>query len=83
MRVILYARVSTTGQANRGYSLDAQMETLRQHAREKGYEVVAEVRDAGWSGRTLDRPGMHEVRGMVAAEGVDLVLAQDRDRFSR
>ncbi len=59
------------------------METLRQHAREKGYEVVAEVRDAGWSGRTLDRPGMHEVRGMVAAEGVDLVLAQDRDRFSR
>jgi site-specific DNA recombinase len=39
--------------------------------------------DPGQSGASLERPGMDHVRDLVAAGGVSVVLAQDRDRFSR
>ena len=83
MRVILYARVSTRGQAERGYSLRQQVEALRTYAESKGCEVLTEITDDGHSGMTLDRPGLERVRELVEVGGVDLVLAQDRDRFAR
>jgi site-specific DNA recombinase len=82
-RAILYARVSTDEQARSGYSLAQQIEALRAYAASEGYEVLEEVRDAGQSGASLERPGMDRVRDLVAAGGVSVVLAQDRDRFAR
>src|SRR4028118_73366 len=82
-RAILYARVSTDEQAKRGYSLAQQMEALREYAAREGYEVFEEVFDRGQSGASLERPGMDRVRDLVAAGGVSVVLAQDRDRFAR
>ncbi len=82
-QVVLYARVSTEEQARHGYSLRQQMEALRQHASREGYEVLEEVTDAGQSGASLERPGMDRVRDLVAAGGVSVVLATERDRFSR
>ena len=82
-RAILYARVSTDEQARSGYSLAQQLEALREYAAREGYEVLEEVKDAGQSGASLERPGMDRVRDLVAAGGVSVVLAQDRDRFSR
>src|ERR687895_878378 len=80
---ILYARVSTDEQARTGYSLAQQLEALRGYAASEGYEVLEEVTDPGQSGASLERPGMDRVRDLVAAEGVDTVFAQDRDRFTR
>src|SRR5215212_5001810 len=82
-RAILYARVSTDEQARSGYSLAQQLEALRQYAAREGYEVFEEVSDPGQSGASLERPGMDHVRDLVAAGDVSIVLAQDRDRFSR
>src|SRR5215212_2348648 len=82
-RAILYARVSTDEQARSGYSLAQQIEALRAYADREGYEVLEEVQDPGQSGASLERPGMDRVRDLVAAGGVSVVLAQDRDRFSR
>src|SRR5215203_3690341 len=82
-RAILYARVSTDEQARSGYSLAQQLEALREHAAREGYEVIEEVQDPGQSGASLERPGMDRVRDLVAAGGVSVVLAQDRDRFAR
>ena len=82
-RAILYARVSTDEQARSGYSLAQQIEALREYAAREGYEVLEEVQDAGQSGASLERPGMDRVRDLVAAGGVSVVLAQDRDRFAR
>src|SRR5919107_4785758 len=82
-RAILYARVSTDEQARSGYSLAQQIEALRKYATHEGYEVLDEVTDPGQSGASLERPGMDRVRDLVAASGVSVVLAQDRDRFSR
>src|SRR3712207_1928970 len=82
-RAILYARVSTDEQARTGYSLAQQLEALREYASREGYEVLEEVSDPGQSGVSLERPGMDRVRDLVAAGGVSVVLAQDRDRFAR
>jgi site-specific DNA recombinase len=82
-RAILYARVSTEEQVRSGYSLAQQLEALRDYAFREGYEVLEEVADLGQSGATLERPGMDRVRDLVAAGGVSVVLAQDRDRFAR
>ena len=82
-RAVLYARVSTDEQAKSGYSLTAQLEALRSFAEAEGYEVVEEISDPGESGAYLGRPGLDRVRDLVAKDGVDVVLAQDRDRFAR
>src|SRR5215203_6019041 len=82
-RAILYARVSTDEQARSGYSLAQQLEALREYAAREGYEVLEEVMDPGQSGATIERPGMDRVRDLVAAGGVSVVLAQDRDRIAR
>ncbi len=80
---VLYCRVSTDEQARSGYSLAQQLEALREYAAREGYEVLEEVTDPGQSGASLARPGMDEVRDLVATGGVSVVLAQDRDRFAR
>jgi site-specific DNA recombinase len=84
-RAVLYARVSTREQAEKGYSLRQQVEALRAHAGREGLEVVAEVEDAGYGGAYLDRPGLDRVRELVEGTpgGVSVVLAQDRDRIAR
>jgi site-specific DNA recombinase len=82
-RAILYSRVSTDEQASSGYSLAQQLEALREYAAREGYEVLEEVQDPGQSGASLERPGMDRIRDLVAAGGVSVVLAQDRDRFAR
>jgi site-specific DNA recombinase len=80
---ILSARVSTDKQARSGYSLAQQLEALREYAAREGYVVLEEVTDPGQSGASLERPGMDRVRDLVAAGGVSVVLAQDRDRIAR
>ena len=80
---VLYARVSTDEQARSGYSLAQQIEALRDYAVTEGYEVLEEISDPGQSGASLERPGMDRVRDLVTEGGVSVVLAQDRDCFSR
>ena len=80
---ILYARVSTKGQADKGFSLDQQIEALREHANEQGYEVIGEYRDPGYSGSSFNRPRLDALRERVANGGVSVVLAQDADRITR
>ena len=85
-RAILYTRVSTKKQAEDDrYSIPQQLAALREYAAREGYEVPDgyEVTDPGYSGATLDRPGLDRVRDLVGGGGVYVVLAQDRDRFAR
>src|SRR5215204_2223145 len=82
-RAVLYARVSTDEQTRSGYSLAQQIEALREYAAREGYKILEEILDPSQSGASLERPGMDHVRDLVAAGGVSVVLAQDRDRFAR
>jgi site-specific DNA recombinase len=79
---ILYARVSSAEQVE-SYSLDQQIDALRAWATKEGYEVLAEIKDEGWSAAYLERPGLDKVRDLVEAGGVSVVVAQDADRITR
>jgi site-specific DNA recombinase len=83
-RAIVYARVSTPAQSGEDhYSIPQQLQALREYCQGQEWKIVAEVADPGYSGASLVRPGLDQVRDLVAAGGVDVVVAQDRDRFAR
>jgi site-specific DNA recombinase len=82
-RAILYTRVSTDEQAKSGYSLPEQLRVLCEHAIREGHEVVAEIEDDGYSGATIDRPGLRSIMNLAAEGTVDIVLARWRHRYFR
>ncbi len=79
---ILYTRVSTDEQADRGYSLRAQEATLRDHCARHGLEVVAHYQDDA-SAKTFDRPAWKKLEAHVRTAPPALVLFTKWDRFSR
>lgn len=79
----VYARVSTEEQAQRGYSLQGQIEACRQKAAELGASAIDEFIDDGVSGATLERPAMNRLREGVREKRYGVVVALDPDRLSR
>lgn len=78
-RAVLYTRVSTDEQAQRGYSIPDQLRELREYAGRVGLEVVGEVVDDGYSGTSPDRPGLHRIMELAEAGEADVVLALKRN----
>lgn len=83
MKVALYARVAAQRQGDKGATL--QIEALRAHASKQGVEVVETYVccDAGYSGASLDRPGLNRLRYGVETKAFDAVLTMAPDRLSR
>ncbi|MGE6577404.1 recombinase family protein [Paenibacillus xylanexedens] len=54
IKVAIYVRVSTEEQAEHGYSIEAQLETLRDYCKLYGKEVFEEYVDAGISGKSIE-----------------------------
>lgn len=81
-RAIIYARVSTDDQAEKGYSLPTQLEAMREYAKENGMKVVRELQD-DFSGAKLDRPALDELRGKLERKEADAVIVYAADRLSR
>ena len=57
-KVAIYARVSTTNQAEEGYSIDGQIDSLEKYCEAMGWDVYNKYIDAGFSGGSLNRPEM-------------------------
>ena len=81
-RALIYCRVSTEGQERDGSSLVTQEAACRSYAAAQGYVVLRSLSDSA-SGSSLDRPGLSEVRRLVRAGEVDVVIAFSLDRLSR
>lgn len=82
-RAIGYVRVSTDKQADRGISLEAQIEKVRAMATVHSAELVEIISDAGESAKSLDRPGMARILEMVRARSIDMVIVAKLDRLTR
>lgn len=80
---LIYVRVSTEDQAHGGVSLDAQLAACRAWSTLKGVQVAEEVVDAGHSAKSLKRPGMERVLGMIRDGSVAGVIAWRLDRLTR
>jgi site-specific DNA recombinase len=83
MRVAGYARVSTTDQARDGVSLDAQAEKIRAYCGLYELDLAEIVVDPGESTKSLDRPGLARVLGMLAAGQVAGIVVAKLDRLTR
>ncbi len=84
MSIAIYVRVSTQRQAQT-QTIEQQLERLLAHAQGRGWEVTDEniFRDDGYSGATLNRPGLDRLRDKVKAAEVDRVLVTAPDRLAR
>lgn len=81
--VDIYIRVSTTEQAEEGYSVEEQEAKLRAYCQAMDYKINRVARDPGYSGASLDRPGIKEVIADVKAGRCRKVLVWKLDRLSR
>ena len=83
-RVAIYARVSTEEQAKEGFSIAAQLQTLRQYAQVYKWEVIDEYVDEGISGKSVNgRPEMQRLIKDVENERFDAVMVWKISRLSR
>ncbi|WP_333871632.1 IS607 family transposase, partial [Desulforamulus putei] len=79
--VVLYARVSTKKQADAG-NLDRQMERLRQYARERKFNVKAELTDIA-SGLNQKRRGLTNVLKLAEHGEYKKLIIEYPDRLAR
>lgn len=82
MKIVIYARVSSETQAKEG-TIDSQIEALKDYAKAHKLEVAYECLDDGYSGTTLDRPGLDQVRDLAQTGKIEGVLILSPDRLSR
>jgi len=80
----LYARVSSEQQREEN-TIASQTASLIEFAESHDLEVPKEwvFEDAGYSGATLERPGLERVRDLAAEGQIQVMLAYSPDRLSR
>ena len=84
IQVAIYARVSSERQAE-AKTIESQLTALRDYVRTAGFVLPSEREfiDDGYSGSTLVRPGLEQLRDMVAAGLLDKLFVHSPDRLSR
>jgi site-specific DNA recombinase len=80
-KAIIYARVSTDEQT-KGYSLSTQIDASKSYAIERGYTLL-ETFTEDYSGASMDRPILNDVRDYIEREDVDVMIVYDVDRLAR
>lgn len=82
-RAIIYLRVSTEEQAERGFSIQAQREECMKKAQELGCYDVKEYLDEGISGSILERPMLINALDDMKYSKIDFFISFDSSRLSR
>jgi site-specific DNA recombinase len=83
IRVVSYARVSTTEQASEGTSLDFQKSQLTGYCQLQGWTVVNSYVDGGYSGKNADRPGLQRLLTDAKLGLFDKMVVFKLDRLAR
>src|SRR3989454_9168426 len=81
---VIYARVSSEQQREEN-TIASQTASLIEFAKSHDLEVPREwvLEDEGYSGATLERPGLERVRDLAAEGQIQVLLAYSPDRLSR
>lgn len=83
MRAAIYVRVSTDEQAQKGTSIEDQIERCTAKAKELGADEIVPFIDDGYSGDDPTRPGMQNLLQGVKEGKFELVVCLDVDRWAR
>ena len=82
-KVAIYVRVSTTSQAEEGYSIDEQRDKLEAYCKIKDWSVYDVYTDGGFSGSNTNRPAIERLIKDAKNKKFDTVLVYKLDRLSR
>ena len=77
-----YCRVSTSGQANNGVSLEVQQEKIRAYAASQGLRLLSVIVETG-SGTNAKRPGLLRLRAAVNKREIGGIIVYHSDRLFR
>lgn len=82
---IIYTRVSTDDQAEKGFSLRDQKERLVKHCENKGIDIIKHFEDDGYSAKTFDRPQFNNLLEFIKKNKglITKLIVVKWDRFSR
>jgi site-specific DNA recombinase len=84
LKAIIYARVSTPGQAEEGTSLETQEAVCLKRAHELGAEIVGILADEGISGALfLSRPGIQKALAAIEEGRANTLITMKLDRSGR
>ncbi|GAH14058.1 unnamed protein product [marine sediment metagenome] len=85
MNSIIYIRVSTTEQAEFGYSLKAQEHLCKDYAKRNSYEVLKVFTEKGESAKTTNRTELKNMLGYIKANKnkINALIIYKMDRLSR
>ncbi len=83
-QVAIYARVSSEQQVEAG-TIASQLADLREQVAQDGWQLSEELTfvDEGYSGSTLIRPALEQLRDVVALHGLDRLYIHSPDRLAR
>jgi site-specific DNA recombinase len=83
-RAVIYCRVSTDEQADKGYSLPTQLEACERYTRDHGFEVIGIVRDDYTGAVPLEtRPEGRKAYDLLRNGAADVLIAYRIDRIVR
>ena len=82
--IIIYNRVSTDDQADKGYSIQYQEITCKQYSKVKKYNVVATLNE-DYSAKTFERPEWKKIMSLIKQKKnfINKIVFLKWDRFSR
>jgi site-specific DNA recombinase len=78
----IYCRVSTEDQEREGTSLQTQLEASLKYCQNRDYQVAYHFSET-YSGLTLERPKLNELRELVRNKQTDVIVIYCLDRLSR
>ena len=88
LRCAIYTRVSSDAGLEQDYtSLDAQREAAEAYIKSQAHEgwrlVRGQYNDGGFSGGSMERPGLQMLLGDIRARRIDIVVVYKVDRLTR
>ena len=85
LRAACYIRVSTTEQALKGYSIETQIDTLKEYCKDNNMRIVDTYIDAGVSGSLppTKRPALKRLLEDVEDDKIDVLVFVKLDRWFR
>ncbi len=82
-RVAVYTRVSTDDQATNGLSIETQVQNCNTLIVANKDEAVEIIKDEGYSGGNLNRPGIKLLIRLCTEKKIDVVMMVHSDRLAR
>jgi site-specific DNA recombinase len=83
IKVAIYVRVSTREQAEKGYSIQEQINACRNYCDQQSWKVVRIYKENGVSGKSLDRPKLQLLFDDAKKKQFDVIVFWRSDRLTR